>query len=342
MRISLSFILALSVSTSSYGGLLNTDSAKNDTVVVRYVHSQTSFGSSVPVGNYSGIVWLGNSRYAVVSDKSVTDGFFIFDIDIDSISGKIKHVENNGFLSASAANRDQEGITYVRSRKKIYISGESDNRVLEYNLDGTYTGRYMNIPSEFASAGQSYGIESLTYNDSTNRFWLTTESTLPCDGQRSTYNLPVKNILRLQCFNDSLQPLGLYYYEMDKPTVRKTPGKYAFGVSDICALDDGQLLVMEREFFVARHKLGSWVNIKIFIVDPNESLAGKFLPKSKVLEFRTSLSLLKYDLANYEGMCLGPRLVDGSRVLLLVSDSQNRYGGVLKDYFKTIILRIGQ
>ena len=57
------------------------------------------------------------------------------------------------------------------------------------------------------------------------------------------------------------------------------------------------------------------------------------------MEFKTRLSLFCYRLANYEGMCLGPRLKDGSRVLLLVSDSQNQYGGVLKDYFRTVVIR---
>lgn len=53
----------------------------------------------------------------------------------------------------------------------------------------------------------------------------------------------------------------------------------------------------------------------------------------------TRLTLLDWSVANYEGMCFGPKLVDGSRVLILVSDSQDNYGGVLKDWFRTIIIR---
>lgn len=37
-------------------------------------------------------------------------------------------------------------------------------------------------------------------------------------------------------------------------------------------------------------------------------------------------------------MCLGPKLKDGSRILVLVADSQDQYGGVLKDWIKTIRL----
>lgn len=139
-------------------------------------------------------------------------------------------------------------------------------------------------------------------------------------------------------FDDSLKPGPFFYYEMDVPDVGRKPSDYAMGVSELCALDDGRLLVMEREFFVSPSKLGSWVNVKLFVVSPADSLRGCLLPKAKLLEFKTRLSLFKYNLANYEGMCLGPRLAGGERVLLLVSDSQNRYGGVLKDYFKTIVL----
>ena len=38
-------------------------------------------------------------------------------------------------------------------------------------------------------------------------------------------------------------------------------------------------------------------------------------------------------------MCLGPVLPDGGRVLILVADSQAGYKGILKDWFKTIVLK---
>ena len=42
--------------------------------------------------------------------------------------------------------------------------------------------------------------------------------------------------------------------------------------------------------------------------------------------------------ANYEGMCLGPKLEDGSQTIILISDSQSRYKGVLQDWIKTLVL----
>ena len=64
-----------------------------------------------------------------------------------------------------------------------------------------------------------------------------------------------------------------------------------------------------------------------------------FLPKRLIHSFVTKLKLFDNSIANYEGMCLGPTLTDGSKTIILVSDSQNQYAGVLKDWFKTIVVK---
>ncbi len=71
----------------------------------------------------------------------------------------------------------------------------------------------------------------------------------------------------------------------------------------------------------------------------NTSQPDQVLEKELVAEFRTKLNLLRQNLANYEGMCLGPKLADGSRLLIMVSDSQNRYKGILRDWFRTVVVR---
>ncbi|WP_253952371.1 esterase-like activity of phytase family protein [Xylanibacter muris] len=321
----------------------------NDLRVVRN-NAQRSFSSSVPAGNYSGITPLGGNLYAVVSDKSPHDGFFVFDIAVDSVTGKLKSVGDRGFVYALAhngdtlPNRDQEGIVYLPHSNTLFISGEKDNRILEYRLDGSVTGRSLAVPPVYSGAGSDYGFESLTYDSCNRCFWTVTESTLPVDGSRATPQNPVRNRLRLQCFNDSLQPCGWCYYEMEPPLAKKRPSMYAMGVSELCALGDGRMLVLEREIFVSKRKLGSFVNCRLFVVSPYSVLQAqdssvKAVSKKELVSFRTRISLTGLSFANYEGMCLGPLLADGSRVIILLSDSQNRYKGVLRDWFKTIVVR---
>ena len=52
----------------------------------------------------------------------------------------------------------------------------------------------------------------------------------------------------------------------------------------------------------------------------------------------TVLGASESGIANYEGMCLGPKLPDGRQVIILCADSQDRYMGVLHDWFRTIVL----
>lgn len=300
---------------------------------------QHHFSGSVPAGNYSGITYLGDNRYAVVSDKSAADGFIIFRIEVDSLSGDILSVTDEGFVSAGTPGRDLEGIAYFPSAGTLFLCGEADGRILECSMDAVFTGRRIDVPECFGTVAKGYGLESLTYNAVTRRFWTTSESTLPADGRNAAVGDTVRNRLRLQSFGDDLGPAEWYWYEMDAPTAASPAEHYAIGVSELCALDDGRLIVLEREFYVPRRKLGAYVSVNLYLTDPREVSLGSRLEKALLYSFRTNLTLFGRSLANYEGMCLGPTLNNGNQILILLSDSQNQYHGVLKDWFRTFVIR---
>lgn len=304
------------------------------------VNKQVCFPQTVPPGNYSGITWLGGNTYAVVSDKAKSDGFFIFHINIDPDTGQISHAYNDEFRSADRPNRDMEGIAFVPSDSTIFISGEDGNKIMEYRLaNGQRTGREFHIPDSFAMSHPNYGFESLTYNAATRLFWTVSESTLPIDGSPASPSNKCRNHLRLLCFDESLKLVAEHPYEMEMPELKSSSAEnYAMGVSELCALDDGRLLVLERELYAPALKFGSFVNCKLYVVDPTEKSYSKYIHKKLVTQFKTSMTGLKKDFANWEGMCLGPKLNDGRQVLVMISDSQNQYKGVLKDWLQTIIL----
>lgn len=58
---------------------------------------QKSYSRFVPAGNYSGITHLHDDIYAVVSDKSDSALFFKFRIQVDELTGELRHVENLGY-----------------------------------------------------------------------------------------------------------------------------------------------------------------------------------------------------------------------------------------------------
>lgn len=318
--------------------------------------------SAVPPGDYSGISHIRGTLYAVVSDKEPADGFFPFTIRLDSLTGKIREVHRNvmagsppeKFTINNCSARDAEDIVYHSPTDTYFIAGEGDQRILEYDKDGRPTGRELDIPEMFAPGNiqPNYGFESLAYDSIRGLFWTTTESALKQDAGGKGDSL----CLRLLAFGEDLKPLRQYLYKTDAPTVLPEKARQVFGVPALTALPDGRLLVMERDFVITRNYLRSYVNHKIYVIDPHDESQAvipsgaslKALPtssslrKTLVAAFRTNLTLFDRSLANYEGMCLGPTLADGRQVLLLVNDSQHNYGNIffhLQDYLKVILLK---
>ena len=91
--------------------------------------------------------------------------------------------------------------------------------------------------------------------------------------------------------------------------------------------------MLEREFFVPKRKIGASVNCKLFGFSPSDG--GKQL----LGQWKSRLNLLKRNIANYEGMCFGPRIADGRRVVVMVADSQGQYKGLMKDWFRTAVIQ---
>lgn len=302
------------------------------------VNSQRHFRKTVPAGNYSGICWLGGDRYAVVDDKSPSAGFRPFTIQIDSLTGDILSVRADSFVTSHQPNRDEEGICYVPHTNTVFISSERDGQIIEYSLDGQLTRRRLNIPEVFADIYSNRGFEALTYNAATHRFWTTTENSLKCDGRKPNIRRTITNRLRLQSFGDDLQPLHQYWYLTDTLATDSPEGKCTLGVSGLAALDDGRIVVLERQAQRTACGIGSHVRVRLYLVSPADHQPGAELPKQLLAEFRTAINLTRRNFANYEGLCVGPRLADGRQVLLLVADSQNQYKGILRDWFKTIVL----
>lgn len=314
-------------------------------------------------GHYSGITHVADNLYAVVNDKDTTDGFAWLELELDSLTGQIRHAsmrEPSGKSQRRAAGqgrvRDCEGIAYCPSLGTLFISGEEDQRIVEYTFEGVPTGRELNIPAllQKGSIRPNLGFEALCYQESSQCFWTVTESTLPHDGEAaSLHRKDIRNRLRITSFGCDMQMQVQYAYQMDAPTAQGKEGTFVMGVPSLCVLPDGRLLVMEREAYVSPGKLKSFCRIKLYAVQCQEACRvnmedvlstlpeNYMLPKTLVAEFTTHLRPTRMNFANYEGMCLGPTLADGRQTLILIADSQGGIGNRLfhlKDYVRVIIL----
>ena len=349
---------------------------------------QKAFPKTVAAGNYSGIAHLYDDIYAVVSDKSDSALYFNFRIQVNPKTGELEQVENLGFTERTDGTLndgkpwqgqekgfDHEAIVKV-SDSTLVIASEGYCRLKEYPIlpisaDTAKVGYPQNLwESRWPSSDfyPNYNFESLAFDSVHQYLWTMPESTLRKDGQPATPQNGLANRLRLMRLNwgkmkeDSNKEeyseqesskkdsryMMTYAYQMDHPSTHKKADIYVMGVSELCALPDGQLLVLEREAFIPKIKIGAFCKCKLYLINPlnSEEFSMKekfssdtpFLKKRLLTEWKTGLSLSKRSFANYEGMCLGPKLEDGSQVVILLSDSQDQYAGVLKDWFKTIVI----
>ena len=352
-------------------------------------HPQKAFPKKVAAGNYSGIAHLHDDIYAVVSDKSDSALYFNFRIQVNPKTGELEQVENLGFTERTDGTLndgkpwqgqekgfDHEAIVKV-SDSTLVIASEGYCRLKEYPIlpisaDAAKVGYPQNPwESRWASSDfyPNYNFESRAFESVRQYLWTIPESTLRKDGQPATSQNGLANQLRLMRLDwgkmkeDSNKEeyseqvsskkdsryMMTYAYQMDQPSTHKKADIYVMGVSELCALPDGQLLVLEREAFIPKIKIGAFCKCKLYLINPlnSEEFSMKekfssdtpFLKKRLLTEWKTGLSLSKRSFANYEGMCLGPKLKDGSQVVILLSDSQDQYAGVLKDWFKTIVIR---
>lgn len=283
----------------------------------------------VPSGQYSGITHVEDDYYAVVHDKKGSIFYFTLGFLGDGTIGPVQAFEAS---PGKAEILDNEDIVYVPETKTLFVSAEADQSIREYDLSGKESGRKLHIPDDLSSCAPNAGFESLAYSSGT--FWTTTEAPLPEE------ILP--RLHRIQCFTlQDLSPSGRYLYQADAPAISGADAAgamaYVHGISAMTALPDGRLLVLEREVYVPGggflEKLGAFSEIKLYAVSPADDPSG-ILQKTRILRFRTSA----LNLANYEGMCLGPVLEDGRQCLLLLADSQDGSGGLTGEYLQVIAL----
>lgn len=222
---------------------------------------------------------------------------------------------------------DGEGVARIGDALYV-VTIETAARVERFDLAGNYQGRLVLHPRFAEHALRNKGLESLSAAPSGRVLFTANEAALDTDGPLATAR--AGTLVRIV-----KQPLGQGRAEerayRTEPLGAGSGG--GMGVSDLAALSDDELLVLERGY-----QPGYGNTVRIYRTDlrsaPDVSSRdalgpdAPLLKKTLVVDIGTlpSQGVSHHSpqpnplLENYEALALGPEQPDGERVLLLVSD----------------------
>lgn len=260
----------------------------------------------------SGLTWCRDDLYFAVSDR--LQAIVPLRISLDPATGGIIAAKGETVVPLKTALEDFEDIAWDAASNQVFISSEKPAAIAGFALNGK-PGPMVNLPGVFLKARRNLSLESLTKNATVARAWTANEDALPADGAVSSPEAGA--LVRLQEFDAGWKPLRQVAWRAEKSGARF--GGSGTGVSGLCLLDDGSLLVMERVV------IGVTLEVRLFLADctgatDTTTLAGlsgvAVTAAQKHLLYRKTTGL-----TNWEGLAAGPRLADGSQSLILIADS---------------------
>lgn len=257
-------------------------------------------------GGLSGITFAGKDRYFAVSDRGGKVCEFTLAMDGE---GELSPPETvREFALKGLQKGDVEGCALDPLAKgRLWVSDENDTSIRSFNTADGVQILHMDLSGIFAGVRRNRSLESLSISPDGLEMWTANEDTLAGDGETASRKSGGR--VRLQRFVRGSAAEGWKrdrqrMYSTDAVGGENFSGAARCGVADLLALGNGGLLVLEREFS-KKNPLFPDFRLRIYKLGKS----GKTLVWEKNNSF-----------ANYEGMTFGPKLPDGSRTVVLVSD----------------------
>lgn len=292
----------------------------------------------------SAIAHLEGNRYVLLPDRGPKDGasrfqcrFQIADLTLQGETLKFELKETVILRDASgqpflgdqhnlARRLDSEGVA-ISKQGTVYVSDEYGPKILEFNRKGKLL-RDFPIPEHFLIANPS-GHPSKEAKAGKGRS--------PNRGFEGLTRTPGgKLVAMLQSpllQDDPFDGVNTRILELDPQTLRtrefvyqRDGGKH--GMNEILAISDTEFLVLERDTASGKNRFCKIFRISTAAasdVSKVAQLPATGLPKGIVAVSKTPfLDLTKFGLSlpeKVEGLCIGPNLADGRRLLLVTTDN---------------------
>lgn len=285
----------------------------------------------------SGISWCGsNATFYVVRDggATVSNGCFVHVMSPAlSPRGRMTATPHMGKGVLLKGAHDAEGVARDPLTGTIWVSDEYDTSIREYDPNtGIRTGNDVEIPVFVVKSTRgNLSLESLTISPDGRTMWTANEEALRQDGVTATPTNGTTVRLIQYTRRDAFDPWrisGMWAYPCE-PVGADHPVNS--GISDLCALPDGSLLVLERECSfgtlgltrIYRPNFAGATDIREMpsLTNATYTAVAKGEPLYTVRDGKMfKEGLTSAWVACYEGLGLGPRNADGSYNLMMVSD----------------------
>ena len=290
--------------------------------------SQVSRPSSSTYGaeQVSGITYAGGNLFYAVDDTD--NKLYPLTLEINRSSGSLA---SSGITIGTGVTmvggNDMEGCAFDPCSGKVWISQETSALIREYDPSTGALLRNAPVPAIQKNYNGNYSLEALTISGDGKTMWTANEEALKVDGQLATNS--VGSVVRLTRFtrdfvSDNWIANGEWAY-VTQPIGSVKDSHTRSGVSGLCALPDGTLLVLERRCYNPEGWFPDF-EVSVYQVDFTGATDVSSITSLDGVSYTktTKKKLWSYshgsDMPNYEGICLGPRLDDGSCTLVLISD----------------------
>lgn len=311
------------------------------------------------IGGLSGIVWAekDGTLYALSDDKGRAGEprFFAFDLKIDkktiTLTAKnVSFITGLPLQDGKKPGLDPEGLVRLPSGDFL-ISSEGNNdakprempRIFRVNADGAWK-QDLPVPDKYlpeTTGQQKKGIQNNSAFEGLTSFadgkfvYTAIESALMQD--TATGEEANGDWIRILKYEDKGQegykPVSEYAYRIDAFKDNDQGKEVYRGVSEILALSESKMIVLERGVRLFSKNL--WAQtVALYLADLskgsdvtglNKLADGKFTPvdKVKLIDFETDLIKERgtKTIQNFEALAWGPRLADGRRSLLVMADN---------------------
>lgn len=300
--------------------------------VGRVNHMTITPPAGVDVREMSGVTYVGPVGEGLHRFLAVQENHGVltqFDVAFDP-NGGIASVSNFANVSTGVNTQDFEGIAYTNAtRNSVFLADESPAgpNVRELNLATGTLFQTLTVPAVIKDNERSNrGFESLTRTPDGTTMWAATQEALTVDGPVSTSS--VGSVVRLLRFDVSGKTVttGPQYAYLIEP-IHSTIGSQQSGLADLASMPDGTVITLERSLAVASPLYLTRIYELDFAGATDVSvgaLGAGLIDQTYTTVSKTNIYTGAIDGAsgqNMEGLTLGPRLANGSWVMLGVVDN---------------------